>query len=102
MSKLSDYYIIHGWMQNKEGLGLKRLELYLYAIIYGYSKDGNNSMFASTTYLADMLNTTQPKIVEALKKLTEKNLIIKETVTNNGFVLGCKYIVNFDMINNFI
>ena len=97
MSKLSDYYIIHGWMQNKEGLGLKRLELYLYAIIYGYSKDGNNSMFASTTYLADMLNTTQPKIVEALK-----NLIIKETVTNNGFVLGCKYIVNFDMINNFI
>lgn len=102
MTHLFDYYIIHGWMQSGKGLGLKRLELSLYAIIYSYSKDGLNSMYASTTYLAEILNVAQPRIVEALKSLVEKDLVKKETITENGYVKGCNYTVNFDKIRQFI
>lgn len=67
------YVNIQGWMINK--LKLKGNELILYAIIYGFSQDGQSEFYGSYRYIAKALCITERSVQEILKKLLDKKLV---------------------------
>ena len=80
--KNSNFYTVTGWMIND--LKLSGNELICYAIIYGFSQDGESMFMGSSKYLAEWMNVSQPTVLKVLKSLTEKKLIIKhEEIKNN-------------------
>lgn len=96
--KDENYFQISGWMLNK--LGLKGTTLNVYAIIYGFTQDGESEFTGSRQYLCEFTGATKPTIDKALCELVEKGFIIKNSYTINN-VLFNKYRVNLDVINNF-
>lgn len=83
-----NYITIQGWMINE--LKLSGNELICYALIYGFSQDGETEFAGSRAYVADALNVTKANASSVLKRLTEKNLISKRDVFVNG-VKFCRY-----------
>ncbi len=101
VSKLKDenYYQIQGWMINR--LGLKGVTLSVYAIIYGFSQDGENEYTGSLQYLCDFTGgTTKPTVIKALKELVEKKYIYRREEYINGVQFN-KYRVNLPLLKNF-
>jgi hypothetical protein len=98
MSKVKDenYYQISGWMINK--LKLKGNALNIYAIIYGFTQDGESIFTGSRQYLCDFTGATKPTIDRALDELVDKQLIIKTTETINN-VLFNKYRANLNFVD---
>ena len=94
--KDENFYQISGWMINK--LNLKGIPLMVYAIIFGFSQDGESEFSGSRKYLCDFTGTTKPTIDKALNELIESNFIIKISETKNSIVFN-KYKVNLDMLN---
>lgn len=86
--KRENYINIQGWMV--ADLRLKGNELLVYAIIYGFSQDGENRFTGSLSYLADWTNSTKQGVSNCLKSLVEKELIIKNDKVING-VKFCEY-----------
>ena len=84
----NSYYTVQAWMVND--LGLQDKELLAYAIIYGFSQDGNSEFSGSARYLAEWIGCSRPTIMKVLKSLTEKKLLIKRDVYQNG-VCFCTY-----------
>ena len=84
MSKIKDenYFVIHGWMINR--LQLKGTELCVYAIIYGFTQDGENWFEGSRQYLADFTGVSKVAIDGALSRLIEKGLLVKEEIFKNN------------------
>lgn len=76
------YITIMGWMVNI--LDLKGSELLVYALIYGFSQDGESKYYGSRKYIAEWFNCSLPTIDKALNGLLEKGYIIKEPETING------------------
>lgn len=75
-------YTVIGWMVNE--LQLSGTELVVYAIIYGYSQDGQSKYTGSLSDLVEFTGTSTSTIRRALKKLVEKNYLIKhERYVNN-------------------
>lgn len=97
--KDENYYVIQGFMINR--LGLKGVALSVYAVIYGFSQDGENEFTGSLQYLCDFTGgTSKPTIIKALKELTEKQYIIKrEEYVNN--VQFNRYKVNLPLLKKF-
>lgn len=90
--KNNNYYIISGWMINE--LQLKGTELQVYAIIYGFSQDGESEFSGSLNYIMSWLGvSSKHTVINALKSLVDKGLVIKEPLTINGVVFN-KYRVN--------
>lgn len=89
------YFSIQAWMVNK--LGLKGCERDVYAIIYGYSQDGESDYHGSLGYISELTGYSKNAICTALKNLTEKNLIIKKEKEINNIKL-VRYTSNFDAI----
>ena len=100
MSKVKDenYYQISGWMINK--LNIKGTTLNVYAIIYGFTQDGESEFQGSRQYLCDFTGATKPTIDKSLNELVEKGLILKQITKINNVVFN-KYKANLNMINNF-
>ena len=100
MNKIKDenYYQISGWMVNR--LGLKGAELQVFAIIYGFSQDGESKFTGSINYLCDWLGVSRPTVMKTLKELTDKEFIIKETEVLNGVTFN-HYRVNLPYVANF-
>lgn len=73
--KNTNYYTVHGWMINE--LGLSGNDLLIYAIIYGFSQDGNTEYSGSLNYLVTFINSTKPTVINCLKKLCERGLLVK-------------------------
>ena len=93
-----NYIVVQGWMVNE--LHLKGNELFVFALIYGFSQDGQSVFSGSSKYLADWLSTSQNTIFTILKKLVEKNYIIKiEKVVNN--IKLYDYKINLDPTKKF-
>lgn len=92
MSKVKDenFINIQGWMIND--LKLKGNELLVYAIIYGFSQDGETRFTGSLQYLADWTSSTKQGVTKNLKSLVEKGYISKEEKYING-VKFCEYYV---------
>lgn len=65
-------------------LKLKGNELLTYAIIYGFSQNGESKFTGSLQYIADWTNSTKQGVMKNLKALVEKGLIVKTDIYNNG------------------
>jgi predicted transcriptional regulator len=83
-SRIHDNNYIHitGWMVSK--LNLKGNDLLVYAIIYGFSQDGNSRFTGSLQYLADWVNSSKQTVMTSLKKLVEQGFIEKFDKVING------------------
>ena len=98
-STFSDYneYVVTGWMVNR--LELKGNELVVFALIHAYSQAYGWYM-NSQQYTADATAVSKVSVNNSLKKLVEKELLIKEDYTiagtNSKF---CKYKVNINKVN---
>lgn len=91
-------YTIHGWMLNK--LHLEGTALNVYAIIFGFSQDGESEFYGSRRYLAEFTGKSLPTIDSALEELCDKGLIIKTSETRN-FITTNKYRINVEVFENF-
>lgn len=100
MSKVSDnnYFQIAGWMLNR--LKLKGTAINVYAIIYGFSQDGESSFNGSRQYLCDFTGATKPTIDKALAELQAMDLIIKTTKKIND-VIHNEYKANLEALRDF-
>lgn len=86
--KNNQYIVVQGWMVND--LQLKGNELLVFAIIHGFSQDGENRFTGSLQYLADWTSATKQGIMKNLKSLLDKGYIAKEEKYVNG-VKFCEY-----------
>ncbi len=68
-----NYINIQGWMINK--LNLTGNELVLYAIIYGFSQDGQSEFYGSIRYIMKFMGVSSDTAQSNLKKLINKKLI---------------------------
>lgn len=70
----SGYINIQGWMINE--LKLKGNELILFALIFGFSQDGQSEFYGSTRYIESALGISRISVMSLLNKLKEKGYII--------------------------
>ena len=97
--KDENYYQIQGWMINR--LGLKGVALSVYAIIYGFSQDGENEYKGSLQYLCDFCGgVSKPTIITALKSLVESKYIFKREEFVNGVQFN-RYKINLPLLKFF-
>lgn len=84
MSKVKNenFIAIQGWMVTE--LGLKGNSLLIYAIIYGFSQDGEQVFNGSLQYLADWTNSSKQSVINCLKKLVDDGLLGKNEKNING------------------
>ena len=73
--KPNNFINIQGWMVTE--LGLKGNELIIYAIIAGFSQDGESNFHGSLSYLSEWTNTSKQTVINCLISLQDKGLIIK-------------------------
>jgi hypothetical protein len=71
-------------------LHLKGNELLVYAIIYGFSQDGESEFTGSLQYLADWCGTSKQTIISTLQSLCEKQLLLKNVEYKNN-IRFCTY-----------
>lgn len=85
--KENTYFVVQSWMSD---IGLKGNDLIIYAIIYGFSQDGESRFTGSLQYLADWCNSTKAGVQKNLKNLIDMGLIEKyESFKNN--IKFCEY-----------
>lgn len=70
-----NYFVVFGWMR---ALGLKGLQLELYAIIYGFSQDSAGAFYGTLSYLEELTGFSKRTIIDNLNEMVEKGLIVKE------------------------
>ena len=80
--KINGYINIQSWMVTE--LNLKGNELLIYAIIHGFSQDGQGIFNGSIQYLAEWTNSTKQGVIKNLKSLQEKGLVEKVGVDEVG------------------
>lgn len=73
MVKDGTFFTVQSFMVNQ--LGLRGNDLTVYAIIYGFSQDGESVFHGSRQYLADWCNSTVRGIQKNLNNLMERHLI---------------------------
>lgn len=90
MAELKDrnYISIQAFMV--KDLGLKGNELITYALIYGFSQDGENYFRGSLTYIAEWLNCSKNTAYNIVKSLVDKGFLDKKEKEINK-VKFCEY-----------
>lgn len=84
----NNFIAIQGWMRTK--LNLKGYELIVYALIYGFSQDGNSKFSGTRRYIAEWCGCSMRTVDNTLASLLNKQLIIKHEKYVNG-VRSCDY-----------
>ena len=95
--KDENYFVCSGWMINK--LGLSGNELTAYAVIYGFSQDGESSFSGSLKYISDAIGVSERRTRDVLDRLIAQNHVIKIACVKNN-VTFCEYRVNAEEIAN--
>lgn len=96
--KDENYYQIQGFMINR--LGLKGVQLSVYAIIYGFSQDGETEYTGSLQYLCDFCGkVSKPTVISALKSLVEAKYIFRREEIINGVKFN-RYKANLPLLKN--
>ena len=96
--KDENYYQIQGFMINR--LGLKGVSLSVYAIIYGFTQDGENEFTGSLQYLCDFCGgVSKPTIIKALKELVESGYLLRREEIINGVQFN-RYRTNLPLLKN--
>lgn len=100
MSKVKNenFIAIQGWMVTE--LGLKGNSLLIYAIIYGFSQDGEQVFNGSLQYLADWTNSSKQSVINCLKKLVDDDLLGKNEKNINGVKFVEYYSKKFNGVLN--
>lgn len=81
--KDNNFIAIQGWMRTK--LNLKGNELLIYALIYGFSQDGESRFRGSRKYIADWCGCSLNTVDRTLNSLVVKSLIAKYPhIDDNG------------------
>lgn len=78
MPKDENYIHISGWMVNN--LKLKGNNLLVYALIYGFSQDGESEFKGTLSYITDWLNCSRMTAIRSLATLTENGLLKKKEI----------------------
>ena len=73
---MNEYIVIQDWMIEKHKL--KGIQLIVYAVIYGFSQDGESKFTGSSKYLMKWAGCSRTAVINALKELADKGLIIKD------------------------
>ena len=73
--KSENFVVIQGWMCNE--LELKGNDLLVFALIYGFSQDGESRFSGSRNYIANTFNISKPTVDKALQNLLDKGYIKK-------------------------
>lgn len=90
MSEINkNFIVVHGWMVSD--LKLKGNELFVYAMIYGFSQDGVSEFRGSLAYIEKWLNMTRKTAIATLTSLVEKGLIVKTENVVNEHLKFCAY-----------
>lgn len=81
--KDNNFIAIQGWMRTK--LNLKGNELLIYALIYGFSQDGESRFKGSRKYIADWCGCSLNTVDRTLSSLVDKGLLAKYPhIDDNG------------------
>jgi hypothetical protein len=75
-------------------LGLSGNELMAYAVVYGFSQDGESRFTGSRQYIADWCGCTTRSVQTVLNNLTDRGLLTKYEYTANN-IKHCEYVANF-------
>lgn len=86
---------IQGWMINN--LNLKGYDLLIYALIYGFSQDGESKFYGSRSYICEWFKISLPTVDKSLKFLTQKQYIIKHSEKINGVTFN-QYSANLQIL----
>ena len=78
-----NYFVVFGWMR---ALGLKGLQLELYAIIYGFSQDSAGAFYGTLSYLEELTGFNKRTIINNLNEMIENGLIVKEQETISNMI----------------
>lgn len=89
-------FIISGWMINE--LGLSGNALMIFAIIFGFSQDGESCFTGSRKYLCDFTGATKPTVDKALNDLIDKGYILKYVEKRNDVIYN-RYQINLNILN---
>ena len=89
MIKDENYFVVHGWMRNK--LNLKGNYLTIYALVYGFSQDGESEFRGSLDYIKEFTGGSDSTIIRILKNLESAGLVKKverniKTGETNGYI----------------
>ena len=87
--KQDSYVVLQRWMRTE--LGLEGNELTVYAIIYGFSQDGESVYKGGYGYLADWIGLSENGARNIVKKLVARGLL-KEFKTMVGGILVNQYV----------
>lgn len=80
--KDNNFIAIQGWMRTK--LNLKGNELLIYAVIYGFSQDGESMFKGSRKYIAEWCGCSLDTVDRSLNSLVAKGLIAKYPHTDDN------------------
>lgn len=81
-----NYCVIQGWMLN---IGCSNWnEIAAYALIYGFSQDGQSEFTGSISYIQEWLKCSRPTAVSTMKKLVEIGLVKKTQVNINNVIFN--------------
>lgn len=78
--KDNNFIAIQGWMRTK--LNLKGNELLIYALIYGFSQDGESRFKGSRKYVADWCGCSLTTVDRSLNSLVNKGCLAKYSSTD--------------------
>lgn len=87
MASDGTYTAIQDWMLD---LGLDVWETIAYAVIFGFSQDGESTFTGSLAYLSRKMMCSRGKAISALKRMADLGLVQKIENTRNG-VRFCEY-----------
>lgn len=93
MVKDNDFIQISAAMVTK--LKLSGNNLLVFALIHGFSKDGEHTFNGSLSYISQWLNISKSTVIGILKLLVDANYLVKKDYYNNG-VKFCTYVSNMD------
>lgn len=80
----NNFITIQGWMRTK--LNLKGNELLIYALIYGFSQDGETTFRGSRKYIAEWCGCSLDTVDRSLSSLVAKGLLAKYPHTDDNGV----------------
>ena len=82
---MNNFIVIQDWMLDFD---LSHRETMLYAIIYGFTQDGETWCYATQEYLARWLKCTTPTLLKSIQALLDAGLIEKRKTNARG---DCAY-----------
>lgn len=86
--KNNRFIVVAGWMMTS--LGLSGNDLLCYALIHGYSQDGQGVYFGSISHTAEALNISRRAAADVLNRLVERGAVTRKHVVMDG-VQRCMY-----------